>query len=128
MKSIVGPHGPHGPHKNRKLARSGERLQTNPIEAQLFGSTECRWRSIITRGQAPVLAMCRALIGAGFNPSRPLHVYRGNVLALKVRSIGEGARLTVTDAHGRPRLRRMPPQEWARLQEAQGRDFAASLA
>jgi hypothetical protein len=43
--------------------------------------------------------MCRALVAAGYDPSRPLHVYRGAALALKVRSIGEGARLRVS-AHG----------------------------
>src|SRR6516225_4582087 len=97
--------------------------QAEPIEAQLFGSNECRYRNITTRGNAPVLALCRALLGAGYDPSRPLHVYRGRTLALKVRTIGEGAKLTVTDAHGRLTIRRMPPQEWARLQEGQGRDL-----
>jgi hypothetical protein len=100
--------------------------QAEPIEAELIGSNECRARGITTRGSAPVLALCRALLGAGYDPSRPLHVLRGKVLALKVRSIGEGAELTVSDAHGRPRLRRMPPQDWARLQEGQGRGLVAS--
>jgi hypothetical protein len=86
------------------------------IEAELTGSTECSARGLTAHGPAPVLALCRALIGASYDPRRPLHVYRGQVLALKVRSIGEGARLTVADTHGRPRLRRMPPQDW--MQEA----------
>jgi hypothetical protein len=46
-----------------------------------------------------VLALCRALVGAGYDPGRPLHVYRHRTLALTVRSIGEGARLRVS-AHG----------------------------
>jgi hypothetical protein len=100
--------------------------QLAPIEAELLGSNECRYRGVTTRGQAPVLAMCRALLGAGFDPRRPLHVYRGKMLALKVRSIGEGAKLTIGDAHGRVTIRPMPPQECAKLQEAQGRELAAS--
>lgn len=62
--------------------------------------------------------MCRALLGGGFDPDRAMHVYRGKSLALTVRSIGEGAKLTVTDAHGRPRIRHVVAQDWARLQEA----------
>jgi hypothetical protein len=54
-----------------------------------------------------VFALCRALVTAGHDPNRPLHAYRGDVLCLRVRSIGEGARLTIEDdRHGRPRLRR----------------------
>jgi hypothetical protein len=80
------------------------------IEAELTDSTECSARGLTVRGPAPVLALCRGLLGAGYDPRRPLHLYRGQVLVLKVRSIGEGAKLTVTDTHGRPRLRRMPPK------------------
>jgi hypothetical protein len=82
------------------------------IDAELTGSTECSARGITVRGSAPVLALCRALIGAGYDPRRPLHVFRGQTLALKVRSISEGSRFTVADTHGRPRIRRMAPQDW----------------
>jgi hypothetical protein len=72
----------------------------DPIEAELIGSNECRARDrargITVRSSSPVLALCRALVGAGYDPGRPLHVYRGKVLALKVRTIGEGARLRVS--------------------------------
>jgi hypothetical protein len=37
--------------------------------------------------------LCRAMIDAGHDAATPLHAYRGNMLCLKVRSIGEGARL-----------------------------------
>jgi hypothetical protein len=74
----------------------------DPIEAELVGSGECRARDrargIIVRSSSPVLAMCRALVGAGYNPARALHVYRGNTLALKMCSIGEGARLRVSSS------------------------------
>ena len=52
---------------------------------------------------SPVLAMCRALVAAGYDPTTPLHAYRGATLCLAVRSIGEGARLAVKAAgHGPP--------------------------
>jgi hypothetical protein len=73
---------------------------TDPIEAELTGSNECRARDrargITVRSSSPVLALCRALVGAGYDPGPPLHVYRGKMLALKVRTIGEGARLRVS--------------------------------
>src|SRR6516164_9622984 len=49
--------------------------------------------------RTPVLALCRELIAAGHDPSRPLHAYRDGVLALRIRSIGEAARLRVA-THG----------------------------
>ena len=57
-----------------------------------------RNKSLVAKGLGyfPVLALCRALVGAGYDPGRPLHVYRGKTLALTVRSIGEGARLRVS--------------------------------
>jgi hypothetical protein len=42
------------------------------------------------------LALCRKLIAAGYDPTLPLHAYRGDTLALKVCSIGEGAHLWET--------------------------------
>jgi hypothetical protein len=39
------------------------------------------------------------LIDAGHDPTARMHVYRGNTLALIVRSIGEGARLVI-NGHG----------------------------
>jgi hypothetical protein len=99
----------------------------DPIQAELFGGNECRYRGITTRGSSPLLAMCRALIGAGYNPSRPLHVYRGKALALTARSIGDGAKLTVRDSStGRPKFRKMTPQEWARAQEAHALPLVAN--
>jgi hypothetical protein len=50
---------------------------------------------IEVRHGAPVLALCRALVAAGFDPGEPLEAYRGDMLCLKVRTIGEGARLVV---------------------------------
>jgi hypothetical protein len=84
-----------------------EKLAQAPILAMLFGSDRCAAEGINVRGYAPVLSLCRALIQAGYDPERALHAHRGGVLALAVRSIGEGAGLTVEDdRHGTPRLRR----------------------
>jgi hypothetical protein len=83
------------------------------VEAKLIGSTTCTARSIRVSGHAPVFALCRALIGAGYDPERPLHVYRGKTLCLRVRSIAEGAKFTVREGTGRPSFRPLPPQDWA---------------
>jgi hypothetical protein len=88
-----------------------ERFAQAPIRATLFGSKGCEAEGIVTRGYAPVLDLCRALIRAGHDPKRPLHAYRGARLALAVRSIGEGAQLTVEDdSGGTPHLRRWRPR------------------
>jgi hypothetical protein len=68
---------------------------TDPIRADLYGTDEAIALGIVARAQAPVLALCRKLVAAGHDPSLPMHVYRGRTLALKVRSIGEGARLAI---------------------------------
>jgi hypothetical protein len=65
------------------------------IRADLSGSTICTAAGITVDVSSPVLAMCRKLTAAGYDPTLRLECYRGDVLALTVRSIGEGARLEV---------------------------------
>jgi hypothetical protein len=77
----------------------GEESAQPPIHATLIGSNRCDAEGITARGNTPVLNLCRALLAAGDDPRSPLHAYRGDVLALKVRSIGEGAKLRVA-THG----------------------------
>jgi hypothetical protein len=67
------------------------------IRAELIGSNRCCAEGFSARAASPVLAICRRLIQAGVDPGRPLHVYRGDVLCLVIRNIGEGARLTVKE-------------------------------
>jgi len=75
------------------------------IRAELTGSNSCTALGITVHGYAPVLALCRQLIETGHDPARPLHVFRGDVLALVVCDIGIGARLTVqTAGNGAPRF------------------------
>jgi hypothetical protein len=69
------------------------------IRAVIEGAEQCTALGQRVRASAPVLALCRELIAAGHDPSRPLHAYRDGVLVLRVRSIGEAARLRVA-SHG----------------------------
>jgi hypothetical protein len=61
------------------------------------------------RSDAVVCALCRRLLG--HNPATPMEVYRGSTLALRVRSIGEGAKLTVKETGGGPRFTPWQPFE-----------------
>jgi hypothetical protein len=63
------------------------------IHAELSGSDRCTALGIEARGAAPVLALCRELLAAGLDPDAAVEAYRAGTLALRVRSIGEGARL-----------------------------------
>ena len=65
------------------------------IRAVIIGADQCETLSHKVRASAPVLALCRELIEAGHDPACQLHVYRNGVLALRVRSIGEAARLSI---------------------------------
>jgi hypothetical protein len=69
-----------------------------PIRADLIGSHACRAAGTTTRGYTPVLACCHELLAAGVDPDRAVEVYRAGTLALKIRSIGEAANLTVKSA------------------------------
>ena len=64
------------------------------IRAELTGSDTCTAAGLTVRASAPALAMCRELLAAGLDPDRALDVYRNGVLALRIRSIGEAAKLT----------------------------------
>jgi hypothetical protein len=65
------------------------------IRADLAGSDTCTAFGITSRSSSPVLALCRALIEAGYGPATPLEAYRGETLCLRVRSIGEAANIEV---------------------------------
>jgi hypothetical protein len=75
------------------------------IVAQLSDSDTCTALGLTAQSSSPILQLCRQLVAAGHDPALPLHAYRGDTLALIVRSIGEGARLEI-NAYGtgfRPR-------------------------
>ncbi len=59
------------------------------IRAEIFDN-KC---TALGHTASSAIALCRALLAAGHDPKLPLHAYRGPVLALKIRTIGEAARL-----------------------------------
>jgi hypothetical protein len=70
-------------------------IELSPVvRAELSGEDTCTATASGITARS-VIALCRTLLDAGHDPNTRLNVYRGNVLALKVRSIGEAARLTV---------------------------------
>jgi hypothetical protein len=110
MRPIKSPGAVAAPWAGGKVSSETTRQKPSakaPICAELIGSDRCEAEGLIVRGHAPVLQLCRALVAASFDPASPLEAWRGETLCLAVRSIGEGARLTVADdRHGTPRLRR----------------------
>ena len=66
-----------------------------PVRAELVGSDQCSASRIVAHGYTPVLGLCRELVSIGINPATALHVYRGDLLCLVVRSIGDGAALEI---------------------------------
>jgi hypothetical protein len=65
------------------------------IDAELSKDDICSALSITVQAPSPVLALCRKLIALGHDPSTPLDAWRGDVLCLRIRSIGEAARLSI---------------------------------
>jgi hypothetical protein len=75
-----------------------------PIVCQIIGSDRCAYGGLVVKHNAPVLAVCRKLIEAGYDPQRPLEAYRGETLCLKIRTIAVAAKLTVEEGPNGPRL------------------------
>lgn len=96
-------------HNQRPQNAPAEQGAPACARAQLLDSNQATAHGITVSGRnAPVLALCRALIKAGHDPDTPLEAYRGDVLCLRVRSIGEGAKLTVEDgSDGKPRFAKL---------------------
>ena len=95
----------------RLLVPDAQPLLPGTIIAELTGDDVATAEGYIAKAPAPVLALCRILLNAGFDPARPLIAYRGPVLALRVRSISEGASLVVkSDTVGTPRFRKTPAE------------------
>jgi hypothetical protein len=66
-----------------------------PIRAELTGDSDCAALRMTVTAAVPVLALCRKLIEAGHDPALPLEAWRGDVLCLRVRSIGEAADMEI---------------------------------
>jgi hypothetical protein len=85
------------------MSRPNSPTRQHPILAQIVGDDSCAAEGFTATGHAPILALCRKLIEASFDPRRPLHAYRGTMLCLTVRSLREGAALAVkTGGNGSP--------------------------
>ena len=115
MKTAESPSAAGTAHRAIEIDELNERVVSKrlqdfdqaPIRATLIGSDHCEADGIVARGHAPVLGLCRALLAAGYDPRRPLHAYRGDTVALRIRSIREGAAYTVEDnRRGTPSFRR----------------------
>jgi hypothetical protein len=91
-----------GDHAGRQIASlaTPQKIELQVIRAEIIGSNKCEAEGCIGCGAAPVLALCRKLIAAGFDPNRALHAYRGEILCIIVRTIGEAAELTVDEHNG----------------------------
>ena len=86
--------------------RQNRGMKSNAIiRAELASDDTCT--GITAKSSAPVLSLCRKLLKAGHDPATPLEAWRGSVLCLRVRSIGEAARLRMGVAPtGRPIFKR----------------------
>ena len=82
------------------------------IRAELTSSDTCAALGVTAVSATPILDLARKLIEAGYDPNRPLHAYRGDTLAVIVRSIGQAAAIEI-DGRGigftHPRRRRTAP-------------------
>src|SRR5262245_47813557 len=75
----------------------------NTLVADLSGSRACTGVGITASGTTPAIVLCRELIAAGLDPDAALEVYRAGTLALRIRTLREGAQLTVkTAGNGAP--------------------------
>jgi hypothetical protein len=70
-------------------------LCPNPIKAELVGDSKALACGFVINSHSPLLGLCRSLVASGYDPATPLEAYRGETLCLRVRSIGEAARLEV---------------------------------
>lgn len=66
------------------------------IRAELTGDDTCTALGITIKSPSPVLALCRKLVDVGHSPATELEAWRGDVLCLRIRFIGEAARLKVS--------------------------------
>jgi hypothetical protein len=83
------------PTQARATSAAFAELSKLAIIARIVGSDTATAEHITVTSASPILALCRALVAAGFDPARPLYVYRGETLALYVCSLGQGAALVV---------------------------------
>jgi hypothetical protein len=117
MSSVICRSAYCNPKNPKRVTARLAAAATSAVRAELIGANATAL-GITATGPAPVLALCRELLAAGVDPDQCLEVYRGAVVALRIRTITEGARLTVKDNRlGRP--------VFARWQDRAASDAAA---
>jgi hypothetical protein len=78
-------------------------VELKPVKVYLVGMREAEADGFCASGDTPILSLCRRLIDAGYDPQCPVHVHRGDALAMTISSLGYGARLRVKERNdGRP--------------------------
>jgi hypothetical protein len=63
------------------------------IRAELHGSSSCTAEGLTVKSPSPVIGLCKALVDAGVDPATPLEAWRGDVMCLRVPSIGGAVQL-----------------------------------
>src|SRR5215471_2572521 len=93
------------------LEASTPKGRLKPIIAQYIKSDRCGAEGLEVRANAAGLAMCRKLLEAGYDPDRPLHCFRGEVLAMEISSIAYGAKYSVSEPSTGSGVRLVPYSE-----------------
>ncbi len=90
------------PRQNGFRVITGQPTTEAPVIGDIDDNNICRIGEHVTTGRTPILTACRELLAQGIGPDRALEIYRRGVLAVRVRSIGRGAKLTVREDRGAP--------------------------
>ena len=67
------------------------------VRAELHGDDTAQSGELLAAGKSPVFNLCRLLVAAGIDADSKLECYRDDVLALTVKTIGIGAKLTIRE-------------------------------
>ena len=88
----------------RRTSTQSRKTAQAIIHAELAWSDTATALGIVARSSSPLIHLCGKLISSGVDPETLLEAWRGHTLALKVSSIGVGARLCVKSAGNGPPL------------------------
>jgi hypothetical protein len=78
------------------LARPSGQFKLETIVGELHGSNRVTCGDVSLCSPSPAILLCRQSLARGIDSNTSLALYRDNVLALRIRSIGEGANLEVS--------------------------------
>jgi hypothetical protein len=67
------------------------------VEAQLADHNRASFGTVEVLARCPSLALARKLVKDGHDPDQPYRLFRGDMLCLTYRSLGEAAGLTVVE-------------------------------